>query len=56
MTEKQKTGSLLRHFVEENTINKQSLGLDGDWNWTPEHQTSSEVLVSVSPSREYNED
>lgn len=56
MTEKQKTGSLLRRFVEDNTMDEQSLGLDGEWSWTPEHQTSPEVLVSVSPSREYNED
>jgi len=53
----QQTGSLLRRFVQENTTtDKQSLGLEGEWSWTPERQTSSEALVSVSPSAEYNED
>jgi hypothetical protein len=55
MIEKQRTGSLLRQFVEENPLTEESLGLCGDWSWLPERQTSPEILVSVSPSKEYNE-
>jgi hypothetical protein len=55
-SETSRTGSLLRRFVEKNALDNEGLGINGEWTWTPERQTSLETLGAVSPSSEYNED
>lgn len=54
-SETRQEGSLLRRFVEKNALDNEGLGINGEWTWTPERQTSLETLGAVSPSSEYNE-